>query len=321
VNLDQFVQQRETSWRNLESLLHRAKNNLSRLSEQEIGLLGRYYRMTTSDLALAQRDFPNQTVVVYLNQLVGQAHALIYQNDPLSWQRLGDFFRRKFPQLYRVLLPYTTLAFVLFLLPAVACFSIVWNMPDTIYVFEGEEIGYVVREVEEGKLWTEIAPTVRSAASALILTNNIQVMFLTFAGGITAGLLSAWVMLSNGIHLGALFGLLHVHGLSGGLAGFVVAHGFIELSVIFLAGGCGLYLGDGLLRPGLLSRRAALVQRGRLSVQLILGCIPLLILAGVIEGFISPSGLPWLVKLATGLATGIALHAYWLRAGREPEER
>jgi uncharacterized membrane protein SpoIIM required for sporulation len=107
--------------------------------------------------------------------------------------------------------------------------------------------------------------------------------------------------------------------LSAGLAEFVVAHGFIELSVIFLAGGCGLYLGDGLLRPGLLSRSAALVQRAGIGVRLIFGSAPLLVIAGLIEGFISPSGLHWTFKLAVGLATGLLLHLYWLRAGRAPQ--
>jgi len=113
--------------------------------------------------------------------------------------------------------------------------------------------------------------------------------------------------------------LLQCHGLSGGLGEFVVAHGFIELSVIFVAGGCGLYMGDGLIRPGLQSRRAALIERGQLSVRIILGCVPLLVLAGLIEGFISPSALPWPVKLAVGLFTGGALHYYWLRVGMASE--
>ena len=101
--------------------------------------------------------------------------------------------------------------------------------------------------------------------------------------------------------------------MSGGLAEFVMAHGFIELSVIFLAGGCGLYVGEAIVRPGLLSRKDALVLRARVAVSLILGCVPLLIIAGIIEGFISPSGLPWIVKTAVGVGTGVLLHFYWLK--------
>jgi uncharacterized membrane protein SpoIIM required for sporulation len=261
---------------------------------------------------MAQRDFPNQKVVAYLNQLVARAHALIYRSEPLQWHQVRQFYAHTFPQLYRQILPYTTLAVLLFLLPALTAYFMVWSQPDTIYVILGPEVAGLVRQVENGELWIDIAPSVRSAASTLILTNNIQVMFLTFAGGITAGLLTVWVLILNGLHLGAIFGLLQAHGLSAGLAGFVVAHGFIELSVIFLAGGCGLYLGDGLIRPGLLSRQEALIRRGNLAVRLILGSVPLLVMAGLIEGFISPSSLPWWIKLGVGLATGAALHGYWL---------
>lgn len=315
MNVDTFLTERRPAWEQLETLLTATKTNIRRLSPQELADLGRLYRSATSDLALAQRDFPNQRVTHYLNGLVSRAHAQIYQEEPLRRRALQHFYRQQFPLLYRALLPYTSLCFGVFVIGALLAFFITWRYPDTIYVFAGAGVEELVRKVEAGELWTDIAPSVRSAASSMILTNNIRVMFLTFAGGITAGLLTLWIILSNGIHLGAIFGLLQAHGLSAGLGEFVVAHGFIELSVIFLAGGCGLYMGDGLLRPGLLTRRTALVQRSRQSVQLILGCIPLLILAGVIEGFLSPSAAPWPLKVAVGLSTGIALHAYWLYAG------
>lgn len=316
MNLETFLAERRSSWQQLEELLTQTKTNIRRLSPHDLENLGRLYRSATSDLALAQRDFPYQRVTHYLNGLVSRTHAQIYQEEPLRRRAMQHFYGRQFPLLYRTLLPYTSLCFAVFLIGAMIAFGVTWRQPDAIYIFAGPGIDGLVRQVEAGKLWTEIAPSARSAASSLILTNNIQVMFLTFAGGITAGLLTLWVMLSNGIHLGAIFGLLQVHGLSSGLGEFVLAHGFIELSVIFLAGGCGLYMGDALIRPGLLTRRTALVQRSRESVQLILGCVPLLILAGLIEGFISPSGLPWPVKLAVGLLTGVLLHSYWLYAGK-----
>lgn len=316
MNLESFLQQRRPSWQRTEDLLARVRNNPHSLTGAELSEFGRLYRSLTSDLALAQRDFAGEQVATYLNQLVGRAHAVIYRGDALRWQQVRRFYRQTFPQLYRTLLPYTATAFLLFLLPALAAFVAVWLAPARIYVIEGPEIAPLVDQVERGSLWTEIAPGVRSAAASLIMTNNVQVMFLTFAGGMTAGLLTGWILISNGMHLGALLGLLQVHGLSGGLGEFVVAHGVIELSVIFLAGGCGLYLGDGLLRPHLLSRKAALVERTRIGVQLILGCVPLLVFAGIIEGFLSPSSLPWWVKGAVGLLSGVALYSYWLRAGR-----
>lgn len=317
MNLELFLRQRRASWQRMETLLQQTRSDPRRLSAPELNELGLLYRALTSDLALAQRDFPNQQVARYLNQLVGRAHTFIYRGEPLRRRRLMHFYRRRFPQLYRAILSYTIAAFVLFTLPALAAFWVVAADPDWIYVIEGTEIAGLVAEVERGELWTDIAPGVRSAAASVIMTNNIQVMFLTFAGGLTAGLLTLWVMVSNGMHLGAIFGLLTVHNLAAGLAEFVVAHGVVELSVIFLAGGCGLYVGDGLLRPGLASRKDVLVQRTRISVQLILGSVPFLIIAGLIEGFLSPSAAPWWAKVGVGVLTGAALYAYWLGAGRD----
>jgi uncharacterized membrane protein SpoIIM required for sporulation len=321
MNLDEFMRQRSPTWQQLAALLKRAKRNPEGMTLEELETLGRLYRMTTADLALAQRDFPKQKIALYLNQLVSQAHSTIYQSEPLRWRRLRHFALIEFPQLYRTLLPYTIVAFALFWMAAVVAFFAVWRSPDVIYLIAGPDIAPLVHEVEQGKLWTEIAPAARSAASATILTNNIQVTFTTFAGGISAGLLTAWVLLNNGLSLGGIFGLLQAHQLSAGLAEFVVAHGFIELSVIFVAGGCGLSIGDALLRPGLQTRAAALVQRAHTAVMVILGCAPLLVIAGLIEGFISPSSLPWWVKLTVGLSTGAALYSYWLFAGRETSEQ
>ncbi|MBX2999553.1 MAG: stage II sporulation protein M [Caldilineaceae bacterium] len=315
MRMDTFVGRRQADWRRLETLVKTAKSSAESLSAGDLYELGRLYRSATSDLALAQRDFPSAQVTIYLNQLVARTYALLYREEPLRWQQFKQFYRERFPLYFRQLWPYTAAAFLIFLIPALVAFGVVWADPDTIYTFLGATPGTreLVRSVEEGKLWTDIAPSVRSAASAMILTNNIGVMFMAFAGSATAGIFTLFILLLNGVNIGAVFGLLQAHSLSGGLAEFVIAHGFIELSVIFLAGGCGLYVGEALIRPGLLSRKDALVVRARLAVAVILGCVPLLILAGIIEGFISPSGLPWVLKLLVGTGTGVALYWYWLK--------
>lgn len=313
MQFEAFIRRQEKSWRRLEELTDRSWTNAEALSEDELQEFGRLYLIASSDLALAQRDFPSQRVTRYLNQLVGRAHAHLYRKEPLRLQQLFSFYRAAFPFLYRRLLPYTLASTALFLLPAVTAFLIVWNRPDAIYLIMGSGIEPLVETVEDGELWTEIAPSVRAAASSAIFTNNIGVTFFAFAGALTGGLLTLFIIILNGLSIGAVFGLLQFHGMSAGLGEFVAAHGFIELSVIFLSGGCGFFIADGLLRPGLLSRATALRQRARVAVQLILGCSPILVAAGLIEGFISPSGLPWQLKLAVGLLTGIALHWYWLR--------
>ncbi len=315
MNIETLIAKEKDGWAKLETLTKRTRGNAEALSQADLYELGRLYQIATSDLALAQRDFPNHPTTRYLNQLVGRTHAVLYRDEALRWQQLRRFYQQSFPQLYRRLLPYTAASLVLFLLPALIGFFVVWQAPDSIYVLLGNEIDPLVQTVEDGRLWTDIAPSVRSAAATTILTNNIGVMFYAFAGSLTGGLMTLYILLFNGMSLGAIFGLLQSHGMSAGLAEFILAHGPVELSVIFLAGGCGLFVADGLLRPGLLTRQAALVERAKIAVQLILGSVPLLIGAGLIEGFISPSGLPWIVKAAVGLATGWALYRYWMTTG------
>jgi uncharacterized membrane protein SpoIIM required for sporulation len=149
------------------------------------------------------------------------------------------------------------------------------------------------------------------------MTNNIQVAILAFAFGMTLGLGTAWVLVTNGLQLGAIFGIVTRYGLGDDLLGFVSAHGVIELSVICLAGGAGFMLADAVLRPGLLTRGEALRLAAQRAVRLLLGGASLLVVAGTLEGFLSPSGAPDWVKYGVGLLTGVLLYSYWLLAGRE----
>jgi uncharacterized membrane protein SpoIIM required for sporulation len=155
------------------------------------------------------------------------------------------------------------------------------------------------------------------------MQNNIRVSFMAFGSGVLAGLLTTWIMVFNGLMLGGLTGLTAHYGIGFDLWNFVIGHGVIELSVIFMAGGAGLTLGWAIISPGLHRRRDALTIAARKSINLILGCIPLLIIAGTIEGFISPAeNIPWPVKWGVGLGTGLLLYSYLIFAGRKaPEEQ
>jgi len=132
------------------------------------------------------------------------------------------------------------------------------------------------------------------------------------------GLLTLWVLFMNGLIIGTLTGLTAFHGIGFELWTFVIGHGVIELTIIFIAGGSGLMLGWAILKPGLLRRRDALAQAAQKSVYLLLGAVPWLVVAGTIEGFISTSetiAIP--IKWTVGLVSGILLYGYLLLAGRE----
>jgi len=317
MDANQFYQSRQADWQALTALLDRSQRGLGSLSPAEVDRLGALYRLATSDLALAQRDYPGQRVTAYLNQLVARAHAVIYQSPPLAVGRLWAFAARGFPRAYREALPFILTAMALLIIPALAAgLSTFWQPASAQWLLPAE-VQSLIPSIEQKQLWTDIPIDQRPYASAFIMQNNIQVAFLAFGGGMLAGLYTVWTLVFNGLILGGLTGLTAHYGIGFDLWTFVIGHGVIELSVIAIAGGSGLMLGWAILQPGLLRRRDALAQAAGRAVRLVIGCVPLLMIAGTIEGFVSPAqAIPWPVHWAVGLGSGVLLYSYLLLAGR-----
>lgn len=318
MKIDDFLQTRQTDWQALATLLDRSQTNMSQLTPTEVKTLGQLYRAATSDLALAQRDYPRHQVTLYLNQLVARAHAVVYRSEPFDVKRFLHFATTGFPRVYRDLLPFTLLAAISFIGAAlIAGFSTAWQ-PETAQWLLPSGSQSMVDMIERQELWTDIPVAERPYASFFIMQNNIQVSFLAFGSGVLLSVFTLWIMIYNGLLIGGITGLTIAHGIGFELWTFVIGHGVIELSVIFIAGGAGLSLGWAVIHPGLLRRWDALAIAARKAVKLIIGCVPLLILAGLIEGFLSPAeNISWPVKWGFGLMSGLVLYAYLLFAGRE----
>jgi uncharacterized membrane protein SpoIIM required for sporulation len=170
--------------------------------------------------------------------------------------------------------------------------------------------------IRQGRLWTDSSPGIRPLLSTLIMTNNIKVAILSFAGGMLLGTLTVYVLALNGLVPGAVFGYTQAFGLAGELAAFVSPHGYLEISEIFMSGGAGLQIAWAVLSPGLLRRREALGIAAQRAVLLLIGSTPLLVIAGLLEGFVSPSRLPDDLKLAIGPLTAVLLCLFLWRGGR-----
>lgn len=316
--VEDFIAAKKPAWERLSATLDKSQvGGLSALSAEELTELGRLYRGATSDLAVARRDFAGHRVADYLNSLVARAHGAIYQSRAARRRGIVTFFSETFPRTFRATWSYTLAAFLMFLLPALASFWVSFNDPaQGATLMPGiEDAVQDIRDKREW--WKSINDEGRAASASFIMTNNIQVAIMAFAGGALLGIYTLYILAQNGLMLGILAGAAQSLGFAGNLWGFVAAHGMIELSVIFFAGGAGLQLGWSVIRPGLLTRRAALLMAARRAAQLLLGCIPLLVIAGTIEGFISPSDLPLAVKLAVSLGSGVLLYGYLLLSGRE----
>jgi uncharacterized membrane protein SpoIIM required for sporulation len=316
---EDFIARKRASWERLTALINRTGSGLSMLSAEELQELGRLYRQSTSDLAVVRRDFPNHPVSDYLNGLVARAHGQVYRQKSTRLRNIITFFTHTFPRHFRATWGYTLASFLMFFLPAIVCFLVAYRDPEAVTLMM-PALQDIVTDIQEGREWWQrINEEGRAASSTGIMTNNIQVTFAVFAGGVTLGLYTLQILALNGIMLGSVAGVAQRFDFADNLWGFVAAHGTIELSVIFIAGGAGLQLGWSILRPGLLTRRAALVMAARRAIEILFGCVPLLVIAGMIEGFISPSQvLPLWVKLFVSFSSGVALYSYLLLAGRGP---
>jgi uncharacterized membrane protein SpoIIM required for sporulation len=175
-----------------------------------------------------------------------------------------------------------------------------------------------VADLDHHKMWTDSVLSMKPQAASGIMTNNITVCFFTFAGGITAGLFTLYSLFNNGLMLGAIAVVCRQHHMALSLWSFVAAHGALEIPSIMISGAAGLRLAAGILFPGMLRRRAALAKAGLDAVQLVAGTIPLLIIAGTLEAFLSPTHAPIALKFAVGaiLFTGLTL---WLTEGGRKE--
>lgn len=312
MTVHEFIRSHENQWQELGLFLERTRRlSLARVPLEEFRRGSRLYRQAVADLAYARMRFGGHPLVGQLETLAGMAHSLLYQAGRARSTNWWEFWRRVWPMRIREAARPILLATAIFWAGAVIGFFLtVWNP-----VLEGFFVSPPMRAaIQSGKLWTESVTKVAPSASSQIATNNIKVSLMAWGLGLTFGIGTVWLLAFNGLMLGAIAAACLRAGMLLPLAEFVIGHGSLELPAIWISGGAGLLLAEALLFPGRYSRGDELRLKARRSVQIMVGMVPLLLVAGVIEGFISPSQLPAVAKALLGISLLLALIGFILSA-------
>ncbi len=304
MNLDAFVRQRTPEWDELGQLVARAGQRPERLGPAGVRRLGATYRAAAADLALARRRWPGDPVTVRLEDLVGRSRHLVYAAESRS-ASLREFLSHGYWRLVRERIGLVGLCWLLMLVPAVLVG--VWTASDPAAAarfLPGQFRG--AGQNTGGDLGIGVGT--QATLAGQILTNNIQVSFVAFAGGILAGVGTTLVLLYNGALIGGVAGLTIAAGRPGPFLALVAPHGVLELSVIAVSGAAGFTVGWALVDPGRRSRRTSVGLAARRGAEIVLGTMPWFVLAGLVEGFVTPTSLP----LGGAITVGLLVAApYW----------
>jgi uncharacterized membrane protein SpoIIM required for sporulation len=291
MDVKQWLNRQEPNWQRLIALLNRAeKKGMKQLSAPEVQELSSLYRKVSSDLSRARTHEVGSVVVDQLTNLTMRSYTQIYQGGRRqNWRDVLEFYLRGFPAVVRETFPYIAVSTAICLLGALVGWWFGWRDPAFLSIEEviPSHILHLVRD--KGELWMGSMVGVEPRESSFLMRNNIRVTILAFAGGMTAGLFTTFVLWMNGLSIGAIATLVGKYHLAYPFWAFVLPHGALELPAIFISGGAGLLLAKAIVFPGQYRRRDQLKLLGGKAIQLMFGVVPMLFMAGIIEGFFSPS--------------------------------
>jgi uncharacterized membrane protein SpoIIM required for sporulation len=295
-----WLAQRSAIWSRLgDSLLTWRRGRLSRQDALK-ALDG--YRALARDVASARQALPGNPITLALETLYASLHAIVNREPRHTLASLRHLYAVEIPATVQELKPLIVGVWLLFALSTGAGWWLVHTWPTLVDLVASPDM---IQHVQRGELWTDgiLNVTPSSLLSVKIFTNNIVVTIFACVAGVFYGLGTFYVIANNGLMLGGVFAFTRQYGLDGDLLKFIFAHGTVELSMICLGGAAGVALGESLIRPKLPSRRDSLQQCTARIARLFAALIPLLVVCGLIEGFVSPvTSIGWPLRLVIGLA-------------------
>ena len=306
MNESTFIEQNKEQWQELERLLNSPDRDPDRLE--------RLFTKVSSDLSYARTFYPNRSVRIYLNSLTQRVLDLIQtRKHKFSWSLITDFYRRELPaELWRSRKALLFSLLIFLVAATIGALSTSAN-PDFPRVILGDRyIEMTESNINEGDPMKVYKDMEQTDMFFFITTNNIRVSFLTFIMGLFGSVGTVVILIQNGIMLGAFQFFFFQKGLF--LTSFLTIwiHGTIEISAIIIAGAAGLILGDGLLFPKTYDRSLSLQVAARRSIRILLSTLPLFVIAGFLESFVTRlTGAPTVIKvLIIGSSLGFIIFHY-----------
>jgi uncharacterized membrane protein SpoIIM required for sporulation len=295
---NQWIRKRRPHWDRLASLLAQSgASGLGRLSRAELREMALLYRQVAADLSVLRQDSTARAYAAHVNQLLARAHHIIYSGRKTNLLTIFLFLRDEYPAIFQRQIGYVATSLLVSLAWGLLGAVLTSARPEFMRHFVGPQM---IATMERHEMWTKSVISIAPMATSAIMTNNLSVSFVTFAGGIVFGLGTFFYLFVNGMMLGVIGAACHQYAMSVALWSFVAPHGSLELPSIIIAGAAGFRLGHAMLFPGALRWKDSIAQGGIEATRLVSGIIPLLVIAGCLEGFFSPSQAPVWLKFTVG---------------------
>ncbi len=301
-----FVKQNKEKWMAFE----RAMDSKSQINPDHLADL---YIQLTNDLSYAQTYFKGSKTLQYLNSLASQAHQSIYKNKKESGNRIGRFFFKEFPLFFaehQITLLY---AFLIFM--AAVFIGTISSLYDNSYVrliLGDAYVNMTLENIKNGNP-TGVYQEMGQLSMFLAITiNNIRVGMICFAFGLLTSVGSAYILFRNGVMVGAFFTMFYLENVGLESWSVIMLHGTIELSIIVVCGAAGMVMGNAIIFPKTYSRRLSFIKGAKKGVKIVLSTVPLFIVAGFIEGFVTRYAfMPAIIKYTiVALSAAIILGYY-----------
>jgi len=311
MNRSEFIKERKDTWIELGLLINKTKYSSVSTDENFLLKLIRNYRKTLADLSIARTFFKNDPLLKELNILICNTLNFLGINYHSNRNRIIKFYNQSLPKAILNIRFFFFISVAIFMSSALFGFFITYIDSFFANALIGDQYVYMTLDnIQKGVPFDVYQSKFQYIMSSYILANNIKVSFLAFASGIFYGVGTMLLLIFNGLMLGSVAAIFFNFNLGGDFIATVMVHGTLELFAIMVAGGAGLKLGQSIFKPGKQTRLEALGSFGKEAFIIVIAMVPVLIIAGFLEGYVTPLNLSINIRLLIIGLSSLLLAAY-----------